>query len=228
MKLTLGNYLKEFRHFLQTSLFPRIEEEIGELGARARLLVQILAMAPLSPWLQRPTGPGRPCQDRHNLAAAFLAKAVFNCVTTRQLIELLASSTQLRRLCGWNAVSDLPHESTFSRAFAEFAQSQLPQLLHQALITTTHGQRLVGHISRDSTAIEARERFPEPPPKPVEKMKKYKKRPKRAQAKDRGTEIERQRKMPLEQMLAGLSTDSAIGVKKSSKGHTVRPHGLGL
>jgi Transposase DDE domain/Transposase domain (DUF772) len=167
MKLTLRQYLVEFGHLLQASLFPRIEEEIGELGARARLLVQVLALAPLSPWLQRPSGPGRPCEDRQNLATAFLAKAVYNCVTTRQLIDLLRSSPQVRRLCGWNRVSDLPHESTFSRAFAEFAQSQLPQQLHQALITARHGDRLVGHISRDSTAIEARERIAESRLKPA-------------------------------------------------------------
>lgn len=160
MQLTLRQYLVEFGHLLQTSLFPRIEEETGELGTRARLLVQVLAMAPLAPWLQRRTGPGRPCEDRQNLAAAFLAKAVFNCVTTRQLIDLLRTSAQTRRLCGWNRISDLPHESTFSRAFAEFAESQLSQLLHEALITATQGDRLIGHISRDSTAIEARERFP--------------------------------------------------------------------
>src|SRR5262245_45603831 len=132
MQLTLRQYLIDFGLLFQTSLFPRIEDEVGELGTRARLLVQVLAMAPLAPWLQRSSGPGRPSQDRQQLAAAFLAKAVYNCVTTRQLIDLLRTSPQIRRLCGWNTFSDLPHESTFSRAFAEFAQSQLPQLLHQA------------------------------------------------------------------------------------------------
>lgn len=220
MQLTLRQYLPQFSHLLQTSLFPRIEEEIGELGARARLLVQVLAMAPLAPWLRPSNKPGRPCLDRQNLAAAFLAKAVYNCVTTRQLLELLGSNAQLRRLCGWKTASDLPHESTFSRAFAAFAQSQLPQRLHEALIAVTHCDRLVGHISRDSTAIEARERFPDPPAKPSGKKKKYKQRPKRAKAQERGTLIERQRKMPLEEMLAGLPTACAIGVKKSSKGHT--------
>jgi hypothetical protein len=220
MQLTLRQYLSEFGRLFQQSLFPRIEEELGELGARSRLLIQVLAMVPLAQWLQRHRGPGRPCEDRRALAAAFLAKAVFNCVTTRQLIEQLRGNAQLRRLCGWNSASDLPHESSFSRAFAEFAQSKLPQLLHQALITDTHGDRLVGHISRDSTAIEARERFPEPAPQAVEKKKKKKKRPKRAKVKERGTLIERQGKMTLEEMLAGLSTECAIGVKKSSKGHT--------
>ena len=64
----------------------------------------------------------------------------------------------------------LPHESTFSRAFAEFATMELPQFVHEALIRETQKDRLIGHISRDSTAVEARERFPQtaasPAPRP--------------------------------------------------------------
>jgi hypothetical protein len=68
----------------------------------------------------------------------------------------------MRRFCGWNSVRGLPHESKFSRAFAEFAASQLPQQLHAAIVAATQKDRLIGHIARDSTAIPARERFPEP------------------------------------------------------------------
>ena len=56
----------------------------------------------------------------------------------------------------------MPSESVFSRAFAEFAATKLTERVHEALIRKTHQDRLVGHISRDSTAIEARE-------KPVQK-----------------------------------------------------------
>jgi transposase len=94
------------------------------------------------------------------MAAAFLAKAIYGLDTTRQLIDRLQKDRQLRCVCGWNTVQEIPHESTFSRAFAEFAQAELPQRLHQALIERTQGDRLIGHISRDSTAIEARERMP--------------------------------------------------------------------
>jgi hypothetical protein len=38
------------------------------------------------------------------------------------------------------------------------AASALPSRLREALIQDTHADRLVGHISRDSTAIEAREK----------------------------------------------------------------------
>jgi hypothetical protein len=60
---------------------------------------------------------------------------------------------------GWKIVSERPHESTFSRAFAQFARSELPQMLHRALIEATQTERLTGHILRDSTAIEVSERF---------------------------------------------------------------------
>jgi len=49
-----------------------------------------------------------------------------------------------------------------ARALAELAAMELPQFVHEALIANTQKDRLLGHIARDSTAIEARERFPEP------------------------------------------------------------------
>jgi hypothetical protein len=61
-------------------------------------------------------------------------------------------------LCGWSRPSEVPSEATFSRAFAEFAESELPSRLHEALIEQTHADRLVGHISRDATAIESHEK----------------------------------------------------------------------
>jgi hypothetical protein len=228
-KLTPRQCLMQFAHVLQASLFPVIQEETGEIGPQAKLLIQVLAMVPLGPWLSVSRGPGRPCEDRSSLASAFVAKAVYNCATTRQLLSRLKTDTQMRRLCGWTHASAVPHESTFSRAFAEFAVSELPQRLHQTLISATQKERLIGHISRDSTAIENRERFPDPPPSKQDKAAKGKKTkskrkprqksPKRAKASERGTQMQRQRHMKLPEMLAGLSRDCAIGVKKSSKGH---------
>jgi len=57
----------------------------------------------------------------------------------------------------------VPHEATFSRAFDEFARMELPQFVHEASHSRDQQDRLIGHIARDSTAIEARERFPETP-----------------------------------------------------------------
>jgi len=53
--------------------------------------------------------------------------------------------------------------------------------LHEALIEATQKDRLIGHIARDSTAIEARERYPEnPPEKPRRKRYKMGPKPKRS------------------------------------------------
>jgi hypothetical protein len=215
---TLRQQLLHFAHVLQSSLFPVLEEEIGPLGSKAALLVKVLAMAPLGPWLGPRKRLGRPRQHRCALAAAFIAKAVFNLTTTRNLMEELRNNSQVRRLCGWNQCSRLPHESTFSRAFAEFAATELPQKLHEALIQATQKGRLIGHISRDSTAIAARERFPDPPSEP--RKKKRGPKPKRAKLTERGTLIERQPHMTLPTMLAGLSRRCAIGVKQSPDGRS--------
>ena len=80
--------------------------------------------------------------------------------TTRVLLDRLDTDVALRRICGWERKSEMPSESVFSRAFAEFSDTQLPQRVHEALIRNTHRDRLVGHLSRDSTAIEAREKRP--------------------------------------------------------------------
>ncbi len=162
MKLTLRQQLTQFAHVLQSSLFPALEEEVGPLGKRTKQLVATLEMIPLARFVPSSKGwIGRPSKDRYAVACAFVAKAVYGFTTTSQLLERLAQDAQLRRICGWNTAQQVPHESTFSRAFAEFAQMELPQFVHEALIRETQKDRLIGHIARDSTAIEVRERFPE-------------------------------------------------------------------
>jgi len=108
-----------------------------------------------------------------------VAKAVFNVSTTRAILDRLHSDAVLRRLCGWETVAQIPDETVFSRAFAEFAQSEFPQRVHAALVQRTQSERLIGHILRDSTAIEAREkpqpkvrRGPASAPVPPQKIEK--------------------------------------------------------
>jgi hypothetical protein len=162
MKLTLRQQITQFAHVLQTRLFPNLEEELGELSNSAKRLVTVLEMIPLARFVPCARGwMGRPSKDRLAIASAFVAKVVYGFTTTRQLLEALHRDDHLRRICGWNSARQLPHESTFSRAFEEFARMQLPQFVHEALIRETQQQRIIGHIARDSTAVEARERFPE-------------------------------------------------------------------
>jgi Transposase DDE domain/Transposase domain (DUF772) len=173
MQLTLRQQLTQFAHVLQNQLFPAVEEAIGELDNTARRLIAVLELIPLARFVPASRGwIGRPSKDRLAVACAFVAKAVYGFSLTRQLLERLQQDAQLRRICGWEYAHQVPHESTFSRAFAEFAQMELPQFVHEALIASTQKDRLIGHIARDSTAIEARERFPEiapsqPAPRPT-------------------------------------------------------------
>lgn len=215
--LNLTMPLEGFSHLLQKNLFERLETEVGPLGSKARLLVSVLSAISLSRWIAPARGwRGRPAQDRVTLAAAFVAKAVYGLETTRQLCERVRSDAQLRCLCGWNRASRIPHESTFSRAFAEFASSEMMQHIHQALIEQTQRNRLIGHIARDSTAIEARERFPE---SYTPRRKPKPRRPKRSRPEARRSRIQQQGQQSQAEQLQGLSRHCSLGVKKSSQGH---------
>jgi len=221
MQLTPRQCLMQFADLLQGSVFGSVEDAVGELSSRAKLLIAVLAAVPPQRYLPASRGwRGRPAKHRQALATAFVAKAVYGLETTRQLMDRLRSDSQLLKLCGWNRVRQLPHESTFSRAFEEFADSELPQRLHEALIAKTQHNRLIGHIARDSTAIEARERYPDTP-QPLPKKKRYKKGPKAKRNTPRSprNHIEEQRLMNTKDLLAELPRDCSLGVKKSSKGY---------
>src|SRR5208283_1276933 len=174
--------------------------------------------------------PGRPPSERAALpsraclvARAFVAKAVFNLPTTSLLIDVLSADKTLRRLCGWQRAGEVPSESTFSRAFAAFAESALPSRLHQALIQETHADRLVGHISRDSTAIDAREKPAKPEqPTPVAQPKPKRGRPRKDEVRpvEQPRRIERQLGMTLAQMLDDLPRHCDVGTKRNAKGHS--------
>jgi transposase len=159
----------------QGDLFPWLGEEIGELTQKQQLLVEVLELAQIERHIADiGIVPGRPQADRCALARAFIAKAVYNMPTTEYLLDRLKSDIQLRRICGWERKNSIPSSSTFSRAFSEFADSHLAERVHEALIKEHLGEQLIGHVSRDSTAIEAREK---PVPKvEVEQEKTPKKR----------------------------------------------------
>ena len=103
-------------------------------------------------------GNGCPPKDRLALCKAFIAKAVWDFPTTRIPINAIRHSPTLRRLCGWETLGDIPSEATFSHAFAAFAKDEVPQAIHQAMLKARYAGKLVGHISRDATAIHAREK----------------------------------------------------------------------
>ena len=162
--MSLREMLSDYWYAFQQELFPRLESELGPMGERYELFVAVLELVRVEALLPYFRGQvGRPEEDRAALARAFIAKAVFDVPTTRGLIERLEVDGRLCRLCGWSGAGRLPSEATFSRAFSEFAESRLASRLHETLIARTMDGHLVEHISRDATAIEAREK---PAPKP--------------------------------------------------------------
>lgn len=205
---------------IQGSLFPWLAEELGPLTEKQQELVTTLELVRIEEFIYSGRGlPGRPAQDRTAIARALVAKMVYNQPTTRALLDRLTTDSALRRICGWERKSDVPDEWTFSRAFAEFAQSCLPARVHEALIQKSYQGELVGHISRDSTAIEAREK---PVKKPaVEKMPAKRGRPKPGEERVKApTRLEKQvGGMPLVDMVADLPTACDVGTKQNSKGH---------
>lgn len=222
MKINLYNALAQFGRLLQQRLFPALAAEVGPLSEKHQRVITVLSLIGMEGQLDgKGGGRGRPPLDRLAFARAFVAKAVFNLPTTNLLIQLLGSDAVLRRICGWESVAQVPEKSNFSRAFKEFAQSGLPQRVHEALIQKTQMGRLIGHISRDATAIAARERVVKAeavvaPPQPVQpKPRRKRGAPKQP---EEMTRIERQQKMTLPEMLADLPKDCAVGCKTNSHG----------
>jgi transposase len=226
--------LSQYWMHIQGTLFPWLQEELGPLTEKQQQLITVLEIARIEEFIRTFPGrwPGRPVSDRRALARAFVAKAVYNMTLTNQLVDRLHTDKALRRICGWERKDEIPSDSTFSRAFSEFAMSELPQRVHEALIKKYRSESLVGHISRDATAIEGREKVcAEAKEKAKEKVaaekeKKAKVKAKRGRPK-RGEErepkepkrLEYQRTMALKEMLADLPKGCDIGTKRNSKGH---------
>jgi len=129
------------------------------LTDKERQLVSILELLQIEKFAGRPAQRfGRKPWERQTLARAFVGKVVYNHLHTRATIEALRASPVFRRICGFVRRIDVPSESTFSRAFAEFAENGLGEKVHQVLVERWVKPELVGHISRDATAIHGREK----------------------------------------------------------------------
>jgi len=216
---------------IQGALFPWLREEVDPMTEALGRLVTTLDVIGLEAFVpEPPRGPGRPPEDRRALARAFVAKAVLGIPTTTALIERLAVDKPLRHILGWERRAQVPSEATFSRAFAEFAQGDLPDKMHAALIERALGGRIVGVIARDATEIEAREKPPpkkaddrkdDPPPSAAAQppRKRGRRRKDEPRPKPEPTRLERQTAQTVDQMLAELPTACDVGSKKNSKGY---------
>ena len=216
-------------HF-QRNIFPNITETLGKLTRLQHKFVRALEISQIDsfiPYIGR--RKCRPTESRMALARTFIAKAIYNMPITEMLIERLKSDLSLRRLCGYERLNQIPSQSTFSRAFKEFAQMELAQKVHAFLVKEYMADNLVGHVSRDSTAINARE-------KPLKKAKikqtepKKRGRPKKGEVRKKPlTRLERQIKgMSIKEMQKDIPKACDIGTKKNSKGYKTSWQGYKL
>jgi hypothetical protein len=216
------NILKAVFSTIRNSLFPCIEEPIGPLTEKEKQFIEVVSLMNLQEHIKeyKWKGIGRKKKDRLCLLKAFIVKALYNVDNTKLLIDFIKGDKNIRRLCGWEIKGAVPSEATFSRAFTEFSKGKLLQEIHEAMVKTYCGPKIVGHVSRDSTEIVARE-------KPVRKEKK-KAFPKRKRSRSRkgeetGTkELKRLDIQPcrsLEENLKDFPVQCNVGSKPDSKGH---------
>ena len=204
----------------QYELMPQLCDEVGALTPKLEKLIHIIEWVRIEEFLVDSwRGIGRPPHDRGMLANAFVAKSVLGLTTTAALIERLQIDRALRRICGFPLWKRIPDAASFSRVFAEFSASALAERVHEAFIKTHLGEQLIGHVSRDGTAIEARER-----PKKheaVAPVKQFKRgRPRRGEVRvAKVSKIAQQLTQPLATIVAALPNACDRGVKCNAQGY---------
>lgn len=221
---------------IQYELLPELRGEVGTLTPRLERVIHTLEWVRIEEFTGASwCGVGRPPHERAWLANAFVAKAVLGLTTTAGLIERLAIDRALRRICGFPLCKRLPSEATFSRAFEAFAEGCLAERVHAALVKEHLGEELIGHLSRDGTTIEARERphrpaAANPVSSPVPQAARKRGRPRRGEMRVPAAEspIARQRRQSLGQMLAELPRACDRGTKCNAQGYKVSWNGYKL
>jgi hypothetical protein len=217
----LGQTISQYWERIQGGLFPFLEERLGLLTEKQKQLIAILEVVHIEEFVHYSNVcMGRPLADRSAIVRAFIAKSFYNLPTTRDLLDRLQADKSLRRICGWQIGHKIPSESTFSRAFAEFSETNLPSRAHKTLILSAYQNEIVGQISDDSTAIEAREKpqrnhnqaaLPEKKQTENGRQKKGGQQPEKEK-----TRIQKQPDMSLAEMLKDLPQGCDRGSKKNS------------
>ena len=235
---------------IQVDLFPHLKECFSDpITEKQKQLIMILEMVEIERYVKSREYQwmGRKLKDRCAIARAFVAKSVYNYGTTRALIEALQTMPNLRRICGFGGINftvthegttvggkalkvvkkkgQFPSEATFSRAFSEFAGSRLGDRVHEALVKEHLSGELVGHISRDSTAIEGNERPAEKSPKVIGDNKEGRKkrgRPMKGEVRvssKEETRLDVQVNQTPSEALKDIPTMCAVGCKTNAKGY---------
>ena len=164
---------------------------------------------------------GRPLKDRSAIARSYIAKIVFKFPYTKQLIEYLKQDEQLRLICGWQFVRDIPSESKFSRAFKEFADTALPDRVQQALIKAVYKDLIIGHVVIDSTSVEAREKPMKKDDAKSRKRSKDRERQRKRRAGELNLREKQLQEKDLDKMIKDLPKQCDKGMKKNAQGYAL-------
>ncbi len=208
---------------VQKSLLPHLNECFNSpLTEREEQLLSILEIVEIEKYVYRTASTqwlGRKVLARRAIARALVAKSFNRYATTADLIRTLKSAPNLRLICGFESIEDIPSESTFSRAFKEFSENGLAIKSHDGLVKDYLSDEIICHISRDSTAITGREK----PAKKIRVAKKPRKRGRPAKGEKREPiklkRLDRQSQQSLKDAINELPTACDRGTKKNAKGY---------
>ena len=109
--MPITNLIRDNWCRFQGELFPEIQDAVGPLLKNHQRLVMALGIiCPEDFTLRTSQRNGRPLCDRINLVRAFIAKAICDIPTTRDLVERLKVDRQMRNLCGWVLIHEIPSD----------------------------------------------------------------------------------------------------------------------
>jgi hypothetical protein len=224
MDTTFRSRCSQYWQTLQSELLPLQAADLEGLTPTLERIIRVLEWVRVEEFVGSDAGFGRPQLERWSMARAYCAKAVLGFECTSELLDRLKVDRKLRRICGLRPWKSLPSAATFSRAFAQFAKDGLADKAHKDLIQSALAGQIIGAVSRDSTAITAREK-----PARLEVAAKAAKIPYkrgrpakgeiRAPVIETPSRIQIQRTQTLEQIVADLPKYCAHGTKTNAKGY---------
>jgi len=163
---------------------------------------------------------GRPAYPNIYFFRAFLAQSFFKLDTMEDLRSRLHADGNLRVLCGFQKVPSLP---TFSRRHTLLAENEIAQTAHEHMIKENLSGSMIGHISRDSTAIAVRSKVVKASKRISRSIeRKYKRgRPKKDEIRPEKPlqRIARQAQQSPEKSLSEISKKCQWGCKINSQGN---------
>jgi hypothetical protein len=174
-------------------------------------------------------GTGRIPYQNDPILKSFLAMRFFRIATVTAMISRLNNDPNLRTICGFHKV---PSASVFSRRMKLFAEWSTMETTLDSLVEEYHQGRLVGHISRDSTAIAVREKpcnkKPEIVQVPEPKRKRGRPRKGEERPKKAPSVITQQIQEDPSKSLSSINKSCAWGCKKNSQGKVLYWKGVKL